>query len=190
MYVETDEVRELAQGMATDELGEAELEQLIIRASRIFDLSCGVDAGHFEAADEDASERTFYGNGTNFLRVDPYVPGSLNTTLTYPTDSYTVLEFVERDGYLVRSEDSILVARCGYGWYENVPIVVSARWGHDSTPEDVKTAIIEFVINIWRETDPAQLKLVGLDNMPLREKMPPRVADIARRRRAQVGVVV
>lgn len=191
MYVETEDVRSLAQGMSVDEFGESELEALIDRASRIFDLACGVPAGHFEAADDDASDRTFYGNGTNFLRLDPYVEGSLNTTLTYPDSSYTALEFVERDGYLVRcDENGVLVSRSGYGWYENVPIVVSARWGYDATPDDVKSAIVEFVINIFRETDPAFLKLVSIDNQPLREVMPPRVKDVARRRRAQVGVVV
>jgi hypothetical protein len=189
MYCETEEVRALAQGMSVDEFGETELEALIIRASRIFDLACGVPAEHFEAADDEPSSRTFWGNGTNFLRLDPYVPGSLNTTLTYP-DGYSTLGFVERDGYLVRSENGILVSVAWSGWYQNVPIVVSARWGYDETPEDVKSAIIEFVINIWRETDPAFLKLVSIDNQPLRERMPPRVADVARRRRAQVGVVV
>ena len=47
-------------------------------------------------------------------------------------------------------------------------------------PADVKAAIIEWVINVWRETDPAGLKLVNLDGMPLREKMPPRVADVVK----------
>lgn len=181
----------MAQGMDLATLGESDLDALIVRASRMFDQQCGVADEYFEAAEDTASNRTFYGNGTNFLRVGPYVAGSLNTTLTYP-DGYTDLEFIEKDDYLVRVDSSgvrLATHSCG-GWYENVPIIVSARWGYESTPEDVKAAIIELVINLWRETDPAMLKLVSIDNQPLREKLPPRVAEIARKRRVQVGVLI
>jgi len=190
MYVENEDVRDAAEGMAVDELGEHELEQIILRASRMFDLACGVEPEYFEANDADATERTFYGDGSNFLRLDPYVPGSLNTTITFP-EGYSDLSFVERDGYLVRTENSFLVSRHVYGgWYVNAPITVSAQWGLEATPDDVKQAVIELTINLWREIDPAHLKLVGVDNQPLRETLPPRVSAIAKKYRVKNGVMV
>lgn len=143
-------------------------------------------------ADVVATARTFYGDGTNLLKVDPYVPGTLNTTLGMPT-GYTAPTFTERNGFLWLSSstgvlqiprsysigwDGYPYAGGGYGWPLGVPIAVTAKWGFEATPADVKMAIIEWAINIWRETDPAGLKLVGLEGQVLREAVPPRVAEV------------
>lgn len=254
-YVTTTEVRDTASQMTEGAKSASSptltsnehLLDLIERASRIFDLTVGVDPGYFESAyypiwksshvyvvgqivtpttrnlhkyrvttagtsgateptfptgsgatvvnggvtftengaDVVATARTFYGNGLNMLKLDPYVPGSLNTTLTYPT-GYTALDFIERDGYLIQtSTDGIAWPFLNYssGWYGGAPITVSAIWGYESTPADVKAAVIELAINLWREVDPVSAKLVNLDGMILREILPPRVKEIARRYR-------
>lgn len=132
-----------------------------------------------------ASARTFYGNGQNMLRIDPYIAGSLNATLTYP-EGYTALYFIERNGYLIQtSSDGVAAPYLNYasGWYGGVPITVTALWGYDGTPDDVKAAVIELAINLWREVDPVSAKLVNLDGMVLRETLPPRVKETARRYR-------
>lgn len=189
MYVETEDVRRLGEQFTETKIDEPMLEDLIEQASRIFDLTCGLPPQFFEpvaSTDTAASPRTFYGDGTNFLRLDPYLAGSLDTTITLP-DGYTAPEFVERNGYLVRSSSGVLPNRyapCGWaGWSEGLPITVSAKWGYDSTPADVKNAIVELVINLFRETDPAALKLVDIQGQPLRERIPPRVGEIAKRYR-------
>lgn len=192
-YCTKEEVRRRAHGgsgsggtATTTALSDAELDALIEQASRVFDLECGVDPGHFEPASSTATERTFYGDETGWLRLDPYVAGSLSATITMP-DGYTVPEFVERNGYLVRSGSSVLVDTryAADPWPIGVPVTVTARWGYAATPADVKMAIIEFVLNLWRETDPVNVKLVSLEGQPLREKMPPRVAMIAKRYRGK-----
>lgn len=162
---------------------ETALSVLIERASRIFDQLCGVEPEHFEPAGVNATPRTFYGDGTYFLKLDPYVPGSLNATITVPSQ-YTAPDFIERDGYLqITGSDGILLSRSYYdaaeGWWMNVPVTVSAKWGYVDTPQDVKHAVIELAANLWQETDPSNIKLRNLEGQPLREKYPPRVKMIA-----------
>src|SRR5687768_13780931 len=168
MYVTKEEFRgagsmPVVQQATPAALPDGELDDLIEKASRYFDLVCGVAPGYFEAAGATATAtaRTFYGNGTNFLRLDRYVPGSLNATLTYP-EGYTALDYAERDGYLVITDSTgILSSRsltfCN-GWYCGVPIVVTAKWGFQATPADVKLAVIELAANLWSELDPKHLK--------------------------------
>lgn len=173
----------------TNAIPDSELNLLIERASRIFDQLCGVESGHFEPTSGTASARTFYGDGTYFLKLDPYVAGSLNATITVPSQ-YTAPDFIERDGYLqITSSDGIPLSRSYYGsvegWWMNVPITVSAKWGFSATPQDVKYAVIELSVNLWRETDPANIKLINLEGQPLREKYPPRVKMIADKYRAK-----
>lgn len=190
-YCTKEEVRRRAAGgsgsggsATTVALPDAELDALIEQASRFFDLECGVDPEHFEAADDTATARVFYPDGTGFLRLDPYVAGSLNTAISLPA-GYTAPEFIERDGYLVRSSSQVLIDTRHWGdpWSVGVPVTVTARWGYEATPADVKLAVIEWVLNLWRETDPANVRLKDLEGQPLREKVPPRVAQIAKRYR-------
>lgn len=185
-----------AGGSATKAaLSDAELEALIEQASRMFDLGCGVPEGYFNPAPIPiATERTFYGDGGNYLSLPPYIAGSLNTSITLPS-GYTTPTFVELDGYLVLSSGGVLPPfqrfhNCSWpGWYSGVPITVSAVWGFRETPADVKLAVIELVINLERETDPAGLRLKDLEGQPLRERLPPRVLEIAKKYRFKTGAV-
>lgn len=193
-YCTVAEIRELGiqiTATGTPSWSDDLLNKLIERASRLFDIECGVEPGFFDAADNEATEQTFYGDGTNFLKLPPYVAGSLNTTLTYPV-GYADLEFVERNGYLVRTESGLLNIQQRFGgWYENVPITVSAKWGYASTPADVKHAIVKLVIHICRTMDPTQLKLLVLEGQPLfQERMPKDVVELAKKYRWREAVLV
>jgi hypothetical protein len=176
-------------------LSDAELDALIEQASRMFDLECGVPEGYFNPAPIPiATEQTFYGDGTNYLRLPPYIAGTLNTAITLP-EGYTTPTFVERNGYLILSNGGILPPfqrfhNCSWpGWHSGVSVTISAVWGYRETPADVKLAVIELVINLERETDPAGLRLKDLEGQPLREKMPPRVMGIAKKYRLKIGPV-
>lgn len=134
-------------------------------------------------ADVVASSRTFRGQGINYLQLSPYIAGTL--TITYPT-GYTLPTYDERDGYLIFTRGSFGPPFIeSIGWYQGIAITASAIWGFRETPADVKMAVVELVLNLWRETDPAQQKLVNLDGMALRETLPPRVKEITRRYRAK-----
>lgn len=200
-YCTTGEVRRRMSGGAraggsatTTALPPAELEALIEQASRMIDLECGVAEGYFNPAPIPiATSKTFYGNGTNYLQLPPYIPGSLNTTLTLP-DGYTAPTFTEKGGFLILNSSGVLPPFSGFssacwpGWYSGVGITVSAIWGFRETPADIKLAVIELVINLSRETDPSSLKLTNLEGQPLRETLPPRVKEIIRKYRPRTGV--
>jgi len=195
-YCSSVEVRRRAQGGAgsggtatVNVLTPAELDSLIEQASRMFDLECGVSEGYFNPAPIPIpTSRTFYGDGTNYLRLPPYVAGSLDTSITLP-EGYTTPTFTELNGQLVINSNGMLPPFSQFhnclwrGWYTGVAVTVSAIWGWRETPADVKLAVIELVINLWRETDPASIKLVNLEGQPLREKLPPRVLEIAKKYR-------
>lgn len=143
-------------------------------------------------ADVLATAKVFYGDGTHYLRLDPYVAGTLNTTITLP-DNYTVPTFVERDGYLVQASNGVTPPFApsiwSTGWYRGVAVTVTALWGFESTPADIQSAVIEMVINLWREVDTVAIKLVGIDGQALRESIPPRVKEVCRRWRPRVAEV-
>jgi hypothetical protein len=253
-YVDPSEVREVGTQItstsqptpATDDV----LRKIIERASRIFDLACGVPPEYFEpalypvwqsihayivgdvvtpttanghkyrvttagtsgasepafptgsgatvtngtavfteyGADVVATARVIYGDGSNYLKLDTYVPGTLNATIALP-NGYTAPEFVEHNGYLIRASNGVLPAGLNRTfsdpWLAGVAVTVTAKWGYASTPADVKHAIIELAINLLKETDPASIKLMSLDNQPLREKLPPRVAMCAQKYRVR-----
>jgi hypothetical protein len=174
-------------------LNPAELDALIEQASRMFDLECGVPERYFNPVEVPiAQTRTFYGDSSHYLQLPPYVAGSLDTVLTLPS-GYIVPDFIEQNGYLVITDSNGLAPPFHHpvyslaGWWTGVPITVSAIWGWRETPADVRMAVIELVINLHRETDPATLKLTGLDGQALREKMPPRVLEVAKRYRPKIG---
>lgn len=194
-YCSPAEVREVATQITTTASPVAwtndVLEKLIERASRLFDVECAVEPGFFQASgNPSVTERIVYGDGTNFLKLPPYVRGTLNATLGYPS-GYSELEFVERGGYLVRTSSGILSNQSFGGWYENTPISVSAKWGYAETPADVKHAIIKLVIHICRTVDPTQLKLLVLEGQPLfQDRMPKDVIDLAKKYRWREAVLV
>lgn len=189
------QITENAPVAATDSY----LTKLIERASRWFDLAVGVQPEFFEPSGATATARTFYGDGTNFLKLDAYVAGSLNPTIGVP-DGYEAPTFIEREGYLVltTSEGSLLHQwppfpswwRIGSGWWAGLPIVITAKWGYVTTPADVKLAVIELTINLLRETDPAAIKLINTEGLAIREKMPPRVRTIVELYRRRESVLV
>lgn len=75
-----------AYGYQSTEKDDPLLADILPRASRLFDQYCGLPPGYFDAYDGAAvaSARKFWGNGTNFLKVDPYL-STLTPTVAMPT---------------------------------------------------------------------------------------------------------
>jgi hypothetical protein len=188
-YCSIAEVRRRAVQATESAVSDEELTALIEQASRYFDLECGVPSRHFGPSSYPiATERTFYGDGIHYLKLDAFVEGSI-TAVDLPAD-YTAADYVIRNGYLVRTgTDHILPSVHNHTWWpsgmwqEGVAVTITAVWGYSETPADVRMAVIELVINLWRETDPATLNLLDLERQPLRERLPPRVMEVVKKYR-------
>lgn len=158
------------------------LEDVLPRASRIFDKLCNVVPNYFQPADGEASVKVVYGSGSQLLAVPPYFGD--DPTITLP-DGYTVPKFVARGGYLLTTDSNGLLqtgTRNVYPvvWPQAVPISITAKWGFEAVPADVVEAVAELVIAIWRSKDTAFLKAINLETMTVvQEAVPKRVLMIA-----------
>lgn len=208
-YATTEEI--ILHGFQIDAVRDTpKLESLCEKISRIFDQMCGVPNNYFAAAEEAAaaSNRIFSGDGTDTLRLDPYI--SIDD-VTMPT-GWTVPTYIELSGQSLRSNgfDFGLIrtygddgARLGLlengggadgwafaldlssglavGWPKGVKVTVSAVWGYDAVPADVNLAVIETVIAKMRGTDKAYARAAGLDtsDAPRPSMLTPDAQDLA-----------
>src|SRR5262249_12108993 len=202
-----------AYGYQSTSADDALLTTILTRASRFFDRAVGVKAGYFIAYNgtDPATARKFWGDGTDYLKTDPYI-STLAITVAMPT-GYTIPPYIESrtmahqtdDGqgfFLIRTysnnesrygfvKDSnideyagaLFAANINYiGWPIGVKVTVTAKWGFDALLEDVKEAVLETAIAIWRGRDQAFSRVVNLEtNIAVVDAMPMRAKLIADR---------
>lgn len=170
------------------------VDTLITAASRLFDNLCEVDEDFFAPGDAeedpDFTERDFVGDGTAYLKLDPYIaldddPISINegTILDDDFDVVNVPEYVERSGMLV------VLGKTTYqrftpsgmnrfvGWPDGKQIRVSANWGFSAIPADVQMATVHLALHLWRTADPAFAQISNADNT-VSVRTVPRVAEV------------
>lgn len=186
------------------------LTDLIERASRIFDAACSLPDEYFLAGDpsQAVTSRTFWGDGTDHLLIDPHL-SSYDPVATMPTGfqvlPYTYANpyrkprlYTGQDFFLLRtygesnSRVSALQERRDYfyaefsnqidyiGWPAGIAVTVAAKWGWDSTPQDVQEAVLEMVALMFRSRDQAFARAVAIDgNVIVNSAMTPRAQAIA-----------
>ena len=191
-YITVQELQAFAR--ESDGLGsEAAWELLADAASETFDALCEVERGFFAAAGPLATEKTFYGSGTAYLRLSPYVPGSLDlegATMGEVGDTEALPEFVTAKGepglqYLVdRSAteqsdayDADLGRNRFVGFPEALPINIEARWGWETTPADVRMAVVALALYMWRQSDPSFSSIANSDTNLILRELPPSVVQ-------------
>jgi hypothetical protein len=179
-YVTIDEVKLYAFQYQEDQDRDV-FDLLIPRASAIFDTLCGVSPGYFlpRTGSDPATEQTFYGSGGIYLTLPPHVEA---IEITMPT-GYTLPTYVEMDGSLFLTDSSgVLVGTGGCAdltWPRGIAVKVKAKWGYEATPDDVKEAVAELVVAMWRSKDSAFLKQINLENhQTVNAALPPRTRMI------------
>lgn len=148
---------------ATDE---ALIEAVLDRASAIVDGEVGAAFG--TAA---AGLQTVYGDGTDYLFVPAFVPGSVTGVTTI--NGYTVPAYVERDGLLVvvdslgrlrrPGDTGLLGANPSPGWQAGIPYTVAATYGYDVVPHDITEATLEIAGRIWQSRNAGFSDVVGVE---------------------------
>lgn len=201
-------------GYQSQDADETILIDILKRASRLFDRYCGLPDGYFDrvASSTAATTRYFYGDGTDFLKIDPYLTAT-TPTVTLPT-GFSTMTWIEanplattkarhtnagefflirtygddasRSSALSGNQESIDFASgmTSIGWPAGIRATVSAKWGWLAVPDDVREAVLETTIAIWRNKDQAFARAVAIDgNILINDVMPPRARLIADRYR-------
>lgn len=121
---------------------EAALRQSLLDASRMFETEVMAPTDYFAAAGADFSVRKFYGNGTSYLRLNPY------TEIEYVHDPED--ELIDAEDYIAATSNVYeptgyyikwLTSICGHTNWILDPITVSAKWGFPCIPPDVTVAV-------------------------------------------------
>jgi hypothetical protein len=195
-YATLADVKQYAyQWQASDE---PVLQALATRASRLFDRLAEVADDHFAARTPGAATaRVFYGDGTDYLRLDPRDPSDpvAAADVSMPA-GYTVPSFYESGDYLVRAYGAGALygagavhhhGGTGEGWPDGVPVTVTAKWGYASVPADVTHAAARLAVHLWRTSDPARMATVAPE-LPA-ATYPQEVLDVALKYRQRSGLV-
>jgi hypothetical protein len=155
--------------------------QLSEAASRLFDRMCEVPDDFFQVASDTATERTFLGNGANLIQVPPYLAGSLDSVLVagdsteieaseLGTVPRQMLVWPGSSGatiplFLTDPTNWPIYPRIGAnargGWPEGSVVTVTAKWGYEAVPADVRRACIMLAFQMYRQSDSAVMAQVG-----------------------------
>lgn len=211
-YITTAEARAYAYQSVTAD--DAILGAILTRVSRIFDTYCGLPPNYFAKGDpvQVASARKFWGDGTDYLKLDPLL-STPAPTISMPS-GFTNPPFLQSNPYqnarlqqigeffLVRvygdneSRYSALNEGRDYffaefanqvdyvGFPAGIRVTVTAKWGWDNVPDDVKEAVLETTVAIFRNKDQAFARVVNLETSQVfNDVMPPKAKMIADRYR-------
>lgn len=156
-------------------------EVLATAASRAIDGVCEVEDGFFAAASDEGSDKSFYGNGSSFLKVAPYRKGSLDAESSKLNDDDPFFE-----SYDERGEQGLqYIVTDGAEIPEGLKVTVNAEWGFDETPAEVTFATIQLALLMWRQSDVSFAGIANADNNLILRELPPVVKSITDRLRAK-----
>lgn len=146
-----------AGSVASPTADDAALDAIVARASAVVDGYCARTWPEKGAAED----RTFYGTGTERLRID-WTDDTVDE-VTVPS-SITAPSFVEirnaASDYLAlhatTSDGRLSTGWCDV-WPDGYPVTINAEWGYTTFPLDVVEATVLIATARWRETYAAGL---------------------------------
>ena len=152
-------------------------ELLITAASRMFDNLTEVTEDFYAAATGE-SDKVFYGDGTAYLRLPPYVSLGTDPIVILDDDDneMEIPDYLDQNGTLVIRGQGIRYRRPATetfeGWPLNKEITVSANWGFATIPADVTMATIQIALQMFRGSDPAKAVVLSETPEALRDALP------------------
>lgn len=147
-------------------------QQLADAASVMFDREANVSKNFFAKAPDTTSIKYFRANGTEYVKLLPFIADSITaitvdgTTVTVDGDDY-----FENDFYLVFD----------YEIEKNKIIAVTAKWGFSEVPADIKQAVIEQALFLWRKKDLAFADLANVASSVATAEMSETFRNVAKK---------
>lgn len=202
-YATTEQIRAFAQqpdSLAGGADG-SNWELLATAASRIFDNLAEVSDSFFAQTNDAFAYRYFVGDGTAYLRLDPYTtinpttPVHINEGTITDTDYEVgnVPEYIEKDGMLIvldKTNQNFSRVMPEFdrftGWPNGKQIRVSAKWGFSAIPSDITFAVIQIALQMFRTGDPATAVLSNTEKA-VSQELPQIALDTASKYREKYG---
>lgn len=177
LYATIDEIK--AQAEASDASADAVWTALAKGTSRLFDRQTEVADDFFAVTDDSAREETIYGDGTKYARLPlPIIPDSL-VSVTIDAEAVDAEDYYQSGIYLVFT----------YEITKRAVIVVNAKWGFPGAEiaADIKQAVIEQAIFMWRRKDLNFAEIAGVSSGVLLQEFSPSFEAITRKYRDKYG---
>lgn len=150
---------------------EFKLRQQIVEVSRLFDIEANVRQGYFSKAHYKTTQ-VVTTNGTKYLKVDPFVPGSLTVRTT---DDY----ILDESSYKLENQHLVYLpcrnhsdCGCSVGCrtpksvtprpWPNACYKLTAKWGSECADYAVQMAVRDYLIELYRTQDPVKMLSAGI----------------------------
>lgn len=147
-YTTADALR-VALKQSTKSVSDADLEDVVVRASAIIDEYIGFS---FDGYSE--TTRVFHTDGTSYLRVDPYQEDSI-VSVTQHGSTSPVTDYEEEGNATLYRADKWTARR-----YD-----VTAAFGYGLPPASVEEVALQISVNLWQSRMAGQFTdVIGVDN--------------------------
>lgn len=168
-YVDSDTIRAFAEAPDADETPVWDV--LAASASLIFDRACGVAENFFAKASDAFSNKTFAVDPTGFVYLPPYVEIESVTLsgLLAEDRILTTAEYELRDDFLILASENYF--QLNFNMFPRRSLTASAKWGFPDIPADVKQAVIEQALFMWRKKDIAFTEISGVSTAAVQQQL-------------------
>ena len=147
LYVQPEILKTFAENAEADD--QMVWQTLAAATSRLFDRAAEVADGFFAVQQGAAIEKTFISNGTKYVRLSPYLPGTIELVQWSGSNSETEInesDYYEKDGFLIFGD--YYFTRLYLDPLSKIK--VTAKFGFAAIPADVTQAVIEQALMLWR----------------------------------------
>lgn len=182
-YVDTVTIKSFAE--AAEAAPDPVWEILAASASRIFDRAAGVADDFFAPLGQNAlaTEKSFELK-SSYLKLPPYLANSIESV---KINDIVYSGYQEKDGYLIFEIDRTAPFIISF-WLNN-GAKVKAKFGFNAIPADIKFAVIEQALFLFRRKDLSFAEMSGVSSQTVNSPLSPTMGFVAEKYREKFGDV-
>ena len=152
----------------------AALDRVLLSVTAAIDSQCKRPTQYFAPAAEQPTQRIFFGEGKNALRLPVHVEGSVDPSDGVDCSGHPITNWVEIKGWLYLT--------CGFGklggiWQSGVQYRVTARWGYAETPPEIVEACRQWAVHFF-ERQNGTIGQITPSGFVIERDMPPPVKTL------------